>query len=247
MSFRAALQRCLEGKSELGCSCRRNEGIWPPIYSRPLPKDRFACALKAQFGEAMYALSISGGQGSYDTTRKIIFTDFDADASGKENISFIATHARASYAFDFGNLYLTPKFDLGMTRLMILPYTETGGSLAALAVPGQSHTFVTMQPAVEFGWQFTSSNGTVVRPFGSVGLLASAAGGASDVSAALASAPAAAGTFKASGFMTGPMLDNTVGLEIFKPDGANVQLGASLLTSSDKQALSVWTKLAWPL
>ena len=43
MSFRAALQRCLEGKSELGCSCRRNEGIWPPIYSRPLPKDRFAC------------------------------------------------------------------------------------------------------------------------------------------------------------------------------------------------------------
>ena len=43
MSFRAALQRCLKGMSELGCSCRRNEGVWPPIYSRPLPNDRFAC------------------------------------------------------------------------------------------------------------------------------------------------------------------------------------------------------------
>jgi hypothetical protein len=204
-------------------------------------------SLKAQLGQAMLGLSVSGGTGRYDTIRQIAFTGFNGEAWGKENISFIATHARVSYAFDMGDFYLTPKFDLGMTRLMILPYTETGGSLAALAVPGQNHTFVTMQPAMEFGWQFTSGDGTVVRPFGSVGLLASVAGGASDISAALTNAPVAAGTFKVGGRMTGPMLDNTIGLEIFKPNGANVQLGASLQTSSDKRASSVWVKLAWPM
>ncbi len=204
-------------------------------------------SLKAQLGQAMLGFSLSGGAGRYDTMRQITFTGFGAEASGKENMSFIATHARASYAFDLGDFYLTPKFDLGMTRLMISPYTETGGSLAGLAVAGQNHTFVTMQPGLEFGWQFTSSDNTVVRPFGSVGLLASTAGGASDVSAALANAPAAAGTFKVSGRMTGPMLDNTIGLEIFKPSGLNVQLGASLQSSSDKRASSFWVKLALPM
>ena len=214
-------------------------------YSRS-QRLQIGASLKAQIDDITLALTASGGHGHYNIDRRIAFPGYTADAAGAQLVDFVTAHLRGAYTFDFGNNYLRPRLDLGMTHLMYGAYSETGTASATFSAPGQEHTFVSLQPAMEFGTQFELGGSFVLRPYGSVGLLQFANGGAADYTLAFTNAPVAAGMFKIKGPMQDTMFDSSIGLELFKPDGATVQLGGSLQTSGQVTASGGWLKVAIP-
>ncbi|WP_371199599.1 autotransporter domain-containing protein [Hyphomicrobium sp. MC1] len=126
--------------------------------------------IKYNPGPLLLAAGVTGGWGSYDTDRSIVFGDFNETAHGTNDIDYVAGQFHAAYLLQRDAFYLKPLVDVAITNISLDGMTESGGGGAALTVAGTSDTVVSVSPGVEFGTQHISSVIGTIRPFVRAGL-----------------------------------------------------------------------------
>lgn len=107
--------------------------------------------------------ALTGGGGSYDTSRAMSFGGFTGIAEGDQSLGVVSGTLRAAYVLGSPHLYFKPMLDVSLTHLQLSGFTESGGG-AALSVEGQGQTVFSLAPLVETGTEFWLGNGTLVRP-----------------------------------------------------------------------------------
>ncbi len=120
-------------------------------------------ALKYNPGPLLLAGALTGGGGSYDTSRAMSFGGFTGIAEDDQSLGVVSGTLRAAYVLGSPHLYFKPMLDVSLTHLQLSGFTESGGG-AALSVEGQGQTVFSLAPLVETGTEFWLGNGTLVRP-----------------------------------------------------------------------------------
>lgn len=125
--------------------------------------------LKYTPGAALFAASISGSYGWYDTTRQVSFGSISDTLTGSPEVATINARLRAAYTFQNENAYLRPILDLDMIYSRQGAETETGG-IAALSMQSSDQTVFSITPSLEAGTQFALGDDMLIRPYVSGGV-----------------------------------------------------------------------------
>jgi uncharacterized protein with beta-barrel porin domain len=151
-------------------------------------------ALKYNPGALLLTAAVAGGQGWYDTDRRIAFPGFSALAHANHDVSYVNGRFRAAYLVTSGSWYAKPLVDFDATHVSLDNVNEHGAGGASLNVRGNDETVLSATPALELGTQF-GANGVLVRPY--------VRGGATFfddpdfvLSASFAGAPSGVGSFR---------------------------------------------------
>lgn len=121
-------------------------------------------ALKYNPGQLLVAGALTGGGGTYDTSRPMAFGGFNGLAEGDQDLGFFSAALRAAYVFGQPDFYAKPVLDASLTHLRLGSMTESGGNGAALNVEGTGHTVFAITPTIEIGTEWWLANGTLIRP-----------------------------------------------------------------------------------
>lgn len=127
-------------------------------------------AIKYTRSNALLAAAVSAGHGWYDTTRDLAFGNFAGQATASHEISHVSSRLRGAFAFTHGAGYIKPMVDLNVSWIDMGGISESGGNGAGLTVNGSEETVLSFSPAVAFGWQRETAEGTLVRPHLQVGM-----------------------------------------------------------------------------
>ena len=156
------------------------------IWSSKADQFQAGLSLKRQFGDTFVAASISGGHADVETKRNTLPY---RQARGDQDVWFAGGQLRVGHTFGFGNWYVRPQTDLNLTYVSARAVHERNGLQTNLIVHGSNETFVSLQPAIEFGGWFDAGNGFRVSPHFSVGLTQYLTDPKGTVSSAFATAP----------------------------------------------------------
>lgn len=180
--------------------------------------------LKAVYGSATYSLSISGGQGLYDTRRPVDFPVPGLVATASQKISFVSSHLRAGYAFDQRDWYLRPLVDFGVSHTRLGGFSESGAGAANLDVQKQTETYVTVQPMLEIGTEWAQPGGTLWRPYAAIGATRYLSGSDPQVTAMFQGAPVGVTPFTVKGDMDRTFANVNLGVDFIAIDGKDIRL-----------------------
>jgi uncharacterized protein YhjY with autotransporter beta-barrel domain len=180
--------------------------------------------LKGVYGPTTLSLAFSGGYGHYDTTRNVDVPTPGTIASGSQDIGLAAARLRLGYAFQHTDWYVRPMIDAGITYTRLGGFQEAGAGAANLNVEASNHTYVTVQPAVEVGWEFRQANGTLLRPFVVGSVTQYLSGSSAQITASFQGAPAGVQPFRISTDMDKTYAEINLGLDIIGIDGKDVRL-----------------------
>ncbi len=125
--------------------------------------------LKYTPGAALFAASVSGSYGWYDTTRQVSFGSISDTLTGSPEVATINARLRAAYTFQNEDAYLRPILDLDMIYSRQGAETETGG-IAALSMQSSDQTVFSITPSLEAGTQFALGDDMLIRPYVSGGV-----------------------------------------------------------------------------
>jgi uncharacterized protein YhjY with autotransporter beta-barrel domain len=187
--------------------------------------DRIQAGLvfKRSEGPDRLAAALSVGYGTYDSVRVVNLPVPGVSATSDQDIWFGAAHLRYSRDREYGDWYLRPSIDAGITYVFAGSFTESGAGGANLAVRDRNHTVLTIEPAVEIGSEIVS-NGTLLRPYAKLGLKLF-----SDTDVELAStlvgAPAGVAPFTTAGRLDTTVANASVGVNILTQQGYNWRIG----------------------
>lgn len=185
---------------------------------------QFGGILKAVYGSATFSISLSGGQGTYDTRRNLSLPVPGTVATASQKIDFLSAHLRAGYAFTPGNWYLRPLVDIGISRTRLGAFTESGAGPANLSVQEQTEEYVSIQPAIEFGTEWEQPDGTLIRPYASIGATHYLTGTNPEITAMLQGAPVGVAPFTVQGDMDKTFANFSLGLDLLAVDGKSVRV-----------------------
>ncbi|TCO80497.1 outer membrane autotransporter protein [Plasticicumulans lactativorans] len=129
-----------------------------------------ALTLKHQTGPWLFAGSVFGGGGSFDTTRNISLPGYAAQASGDPNTSSVGLLLRSAHTIGHEAFYVRPSLDLGTIHVRSGGYQERGAGALALDVDAASQTTWIATPMVEIGGRVALDEHLVLRPYVSVGV-----------------------------------------------------------------------------
>jgi uncharacterized protein YhjY with autotransporter beta-barrel domain len=180
--------------------------------------------LKAVYGNATYSLSFSGGQGLYDTRRPVNFPVAGLVATGDQKIGFLSSHLRAGYAFEQRDWYLRPLLDVGVTHTRMGAFSESGAGAANLDVQKQTETYVTVQPMLEIGTEWTQPGGTLWRPYAAIGATRYLGGSDPQVTAMFQGAPVGVMPFTVKGDMDRTFANLNLGVDFIAVDGKDIRV-----------------------
>jgi len=117
--------------------------------------------LTRRLGAAEFSGSLSLGSGDFDLDRTL-WTGAQTTAS--QGMWLASTQLRAAYLIEQDNWYIKPRISLGVDYLSFDGFNESGSSVQQLNVAGSNNTYVNVQPAVEFGSEIKTDDGTLIRP-----------------------------------------------------------------------------------
>ena len=208
---------------------------------------QFGGILKSVYGAATFSVSLSGGQGRYDTQRFVNFPVPGLTATGKQKIDFLSSHLRAAYAFEHGSSYLRPLVDLGVSHTRLGAFSESGAGAANLNVQKQDETYVSVQPALEIGTEWDQAyNGTLIRPYAIIGVTHYLSGTNPEITATLQGAPIGVAPFTVRGEMDETFGNLTLGLNFLASDGKNVRVTYDGQFSDHTESHAFGLKLSVP-
>jgi hypothetical protein len=150
-------------------------------------------------------LAVHGGQADLKTSRLVPLPASPARvAKAKQDMTFLAATARASYRWGSDRAYVKPIVEASAVRVETKGFTETGAGALNLVAPDQKDTYGRASFKVEVGAEFKTA-GAILRPYGRIGATYSSDAEKALFTAAFQGAPAAA----AGGFAVNPGLDKT--------------------------------------
>ena len=128
---------------------------------------RLGLVAKREIGPALITAALSGGWGTFDSTRT---PATGGDTRGSQDVTTISGLVRGSYEIEQGKWTVIPQIDLGIDYVQADGFDETGSSNMALVGGSSSDTYVHLRPAVKFGHDALSADGTLYRTSLSLGL-----------------------------------------------------------------------------
>ena len=129
-------------------------------------------ALKRQAGPWLFAASLGGSMGWYDTKRVIAIPGFANVAHGSSNVLSGQGRLRAAYSFVFESWYIRPYADFDVIHVRTPGYSKSGAGALGLTYDTASQWTIAFSPTLEIGGRVNMANGYVLRPYGSVGVSA---------------------------------------------------------------------------
>lgn len=150
-------------------------------------------ALKYVNGPVYLGGGVVAGMGNVDSRRNHLLGTNNASVDEQ----YFAARLRAAYLVDNGDSYAKPMVDLNAAFVNFDGFTESGTAATALSVSGNSSTFLSVNPALEFGRDVRISDGGVVRGFGKIGVTYQSEGDL-NLTAGFAGAPAGTPSFQIS-------------------------------------------------
>lgn len=193
-------------------------------------------------GAAVFTGSLAVGSGHYDTERRV----GQAVASSDHDLTTIAAHARGSWTFEQDRIgYLRPFVDVGISLVYHRAFREQGADGANISARSGRDTHVSLQPGLEFGREFATADGTLLRPYGRVGITHFTAGTAS-VTASLQGAPVGTAPFVTENRMNRTFGDLALGLDVLRANGTVFRLGYAGQFSSRSKDHNATLKVAVP-
>ncbi len=181
---------------------------------------RAGVTLKRLFGGTTVGGALTGGAGSYDATRYVDFPTRGIRADGDQDLRFIGAQLRVAHDFEWGDWYLRPMIDAGVTYFEFDGFEESGAGAANLLVEGRSETYVSLRPALEIGGEVVTGDGTLVRPRAKLGVTQFLSGTDPEIAARLEGAPAGVRPFVVKQDFDETYLDVEVGVDVLTKGGA---------------------------
>jgi len=130
---------------------------------------QFGLALKYVEGPWLLAAAFSGSNANVETTRHVVFDEYDETLTSMRNISSQNLRLRAANSFDLStNAYLKSVLDLNVTNLSTDTATETGGIFALKYAAGDDLIY-SIAPSVELGAKISAGTDLTINPFIRVG------------------------------------------------------------------------------
>jgi hypothetical protein len=183
---------------------------------------------KGNFGDTTLALGLSGGEANYHSTRTTLF---NAQAYSDQRVRFAAAQLRIAHAFDHSKWYWRPMFDTTLQRVHRSAFSEVGGGANALDVLANTDTFVTLQPALEFGVQVTPST----RWYARTGVSRIVGDPELRTSATLQGAPTGVAPFSVTEQLDRTRAEVAAGIDMFTARGVVLRLGYTGRISSHSE------------
>lgn len=197
-------------------------------------------------GASSFTASMSLAYGDYDTTR-LVSTLGPVVAQSKQDVGLAAAHLRWSHDYERDKVwYLRPLVDVGLTYVYHGSYSEQGAGGANISAKSGSDTLLSLQPGLEFGREYATANGTLVRPYGMIGLTHFVSGTTSSVTASLQGAPVGTAPFTVESKMDKTYADLTLGVDVLRTDGMSLRVGYSGQFSENSEGHTAMVKVAIP-
>lgn len=194
-------------------------------------------------GPWLFAGAVSGGYGWHDTDRPIVLPGLALTAESDHKVWNVTGRLRAEYLVDLGPSYVKPRVDVTVSHVGFSGFTEDGGN-EALTVRGMEETTLGLSPAVEWGAQFETAYGALMRPYLWAGVTAFA-GGDFAVAASFNGAPGIE-PFSVAKEIDPLMADVGAGLEFIGAGGATLRLDYSGRFSQDLEEHGLGLKASLP-
>lgn len=143
--------------------------------------------------------------------------------------------------------YVRPMLGLGVSYVKRNGYTENGAGAANLHVAKEHETFVSLQPALEFGGEFgIGGKGTLLRHFVRVGLTHFLGNNEQHVTASLEGAPAGVEPFTVITRSDRTYGDLALGMDVLIKGGTTVRLEYNGQFSANSTTNAIGIKFAMP-
>lgn len=201
---------------------------------------------KRNMGADAFTASLNLGYGPYDTTRLVNLTG-PVLATSTQKVGLASAHVRWSRDYEQKNIwYLRPLLDLGVTHVYHGAFDEQGAGAANVNAKSGRDTLVSVQPGLEFGREFATAGGTLIRPFGMVGLTHFLSGTTTGVTASLQGAPSGTAPFTTESKMDKTYADLTLGVDVFSVKGTVFRVSYTGQFSDHTESHSASLKVAIP-
>ncbi len=145
--------------------------------------------LKGRYGKHAVDISMTMGEGDFETRRVIDLPQDGNYGAGYRDIRAVSLHAGYGYSIERDTWYFRPGIDLGWTEISGDAFDELGAGPAALSVKSTNDTFVTSRLDLLFGGDIPSDGDMIYRPFLRAAYTHLHTGTATEISARLAGAP----------------------------------------------------------
>jgi uncharacterized protein YhjY with autotransporter beta-barrel domain len=210
--------------------------------------DQYALGViaKRNAGAAAFTASLDVAYGPYDTTRLVDLTG-PVIATSKQNVGLASAHVRWSHDYEQKNVwYMRPLIDVGVTHVYHGAFDEQGAGAANISAKSGRDTFVSLQPGVEFGREFATAGGTLIRPYGMVGLTQFVSGTTTGITASLQGAPVGTAPFTTESTMDKTYADLTLGVDTLSVKGTALRVSYTGQFSDHSEAHSASLKFSVP-
>ncbi|WP_172330171.1 autotransporter outer membrane beta-barrel domain-containing protein [Mangrovicoccus sp. HB161399] len=178
---------------------------------------------KHQSGPVLAAASLALGHGSFDIERD---TFGGGTARGTQDIWTLSGQLRGEYLLGRDNLFAKPRFDLGVDIIRTGSVGETGAGGFNHRIDGSTGTYFNVQPAVEFGGEWTDGDGTVFRPSLTLGVTQFLGGAAPGTSSLFEASPDGVPRIETGSQFDTLYGDAALGLEVISASGMVVSAAA---------------------
>lgn len=179
--------------------------------------------LKGRYGATTFSLGVSGGYGLYDTKRTLNFLTPGTLAISDQDVGLVSVQSRLSYVFEKAKWYFKPMVSTGVTYVNLGGFRETGAGAANLIVAGNDEVYWSVQPAVEFGGEWSYEENFLMRPFVRAGYTRFIADTNPEITATLQGAPVGVAPFQVTGRTDRNFSDIETGVDLLNPSGVTLR------------------------
>ncbi|MFS8037589.1 hypothetical protein ACI7BZ_11625 [Xanthobacter sp. AM11] len=182
-----------------------------------------SASLKRELGPWLLSGAVHLDYGWYDATRNTIIGHSAYISSSSYEAYTVAGRLKAEYELPFSAWYLKPYGQLDLIYTSVPGFSE-GGHLSPvdLVVAQEDNFAVALGPHLEVGARFDLPDGSVLRPFGTIGATWFSSN-SWDVTARLANAPAGVGGFDTVVTLPDLLADVDVGLQWSSTQGVDLR------------------------
>ncbi|NTV69665.1 MAG: hypothetical protein HGA71_05900 [Azonexaceae bacterium] len=249
LTLAGGLQKAIRPDLHLGFGLSYQKSMLNSIYSN-IDGERFegGLILKHRDGATRVSASLSAGYGHFNTLRLVDIVSPDVHASSKQDLWSASLQGRISHdIMSSDSAYVRPMLGLGVSYVTRNGYIESGAGGANLNVAKEQDTFVSLQPAVEFGGESgIGDEGTLLRHFIRVGATHFLGSNERHITASLEGAPAGIEPFTVVSRSDRTYGDLALGIDILRKSGATVRLEYNAQFSANSVTNAIGIKLAMP-
>ncbi|WP_165933746.1 autotransporter outer membrane beta-barrel domain-containing protein [Aquabacter spiritensis] len=191
-----------------------------------------AASLKREIGPWLFSGAVHAGYATYDLNRQTVLGTTSFLSECGYDVYTVSGRFRVEYEIPFEYWYLRPYGQLDVVYAYVPGFSEGGSGPFNLAMSQSDNLLFAYGPFVEFGGRFDLEDGTVFRPYATVGATF-LSNSSWQVDAALQNAPIGTGNFTTVVDMPDVLGDFGIGLQWMRGDSLEFRLNYATQVGTD--------------